>query len=102
MARRPKPAPAMGRARLDWEYTSATDVWRAEAVVERGYSRSAATYEDRSLFALVRPALAGDGLFSDVDGFVVAGRSFDDLRSFPTLAEAKLYVESLFQLEAEP
>lgn len=99
MARRPKPAPAMGRARLEWEYVSVTSVWRAEAVVARGYSRHASTYEDRSLFAQVRPARAGDGLFSEAHGFVVAGRSFDDVRAFPTLAEAKLYVESLFQLE---
>lgn len=99
MARRPKPAPAMGRARLEWEYVSVTSAWRAEVAVERGYSRHAATYEDRSLFALVRPARAGDGLFGEMYGYVVAGRSFEDMRSFPTLAEAKLYVESLFQLE---
>ena len=101
MALRPKAAPAMGPPRLEWQRNPHNGVWSALRKVERGYSRSALTYEETSLFAIVRPALAGDALFTEANGYVVTRTTFDDLRSFPTIEEAKLYVESLFALERE-
>jgi len=98
MARTPMPAPAKGPPRLEWRKSG--DMWQAFHVVERGYSKKSLTYTDRVLFALVRPQLNGNALFSDLHGYVVSRTAFADLRAFPTLDEAKLYVESLFALEA--
>ncbi len=99
MARRPRPAPAMGRGRLEWMPLSQTGAWQAVSAVPRGYLTTSMTYEDRTTFALVRPALAGDALFAETFGYVVTRHTFDDIRSFSTLDEAKLYVESIYALE---
>lgn len=102
MARRPRPAPATGRGWLEWMHLPLTGAWQAIAVVPRGYLMTSKTYEDRTAFALVRPALAGDALFAETFGYVVTRHTFDDIRSFSTLDEAKLYVESIYALEAGP
>lgn len=49
--------------------------------------------------ATIRRGYAGDGLFTDGGKFVVTRHTFDDLREFDTLDEAKLFVESIFALE---
>lgn len=51
------------------------------------------------LFSTVRPARAGDGLLSEQLGWVVTTTSFDDVKHFATLAEAKLHVEAIFALQ---
>lgn len=51
------------------------------------------------MFAVVRASFGADGLHSEQDGYVVSRNSFDELRHFPTLGEAKLYVESIYELE---
>ena len=51
------------------------------------------------LFAVVRGSYGSDGLHHEQHGFVVSRNSFDELRQFPTLDEAKLYVESIYELE---
>ena len=54
-----------------------------------------------SYFATVRPVY-GSGGVHDIDrGFVVTRLEFGDLREFADLADAKLYVESLYALERE-
>ena len=50
-------------------------------------------------FATVRPAHNGEGLMDSTRGYVVTRNEFDDLRVFATLDEAKLYVESIYELE---
>lgn len=50
-------------------------------------------------FATVRSAAGADGLVHEDMGFYVTQGKFDDLRDFPTLDEAKLYVESIYELE---
>lgn len=49
-------------------------------------------------FAIIRNAYEADGYYCG-DGYVVSRNSFDDIRSFTTFTEAKLYVESLYALE---
>lgn len=50
-------------------------------------------------FAIIRSAYGADGLHNDQCGFVVSRNSFDDVRHFDFLEDAKLYVESLYALE---
>lgn len=50
------------------------------------------------VFATVRKMLDGNGLLQG-DGYAVSRGTFDDLREFDTLEEAKLYVESIYELE---
>jgi len=51
------------------------------------------------MFAVVRASFGADGLHSGQNGYVVSRHAFDELRHFPTLGEAKLYVESIYELE---
>lgn len=51
-------------------------------------------------FASVRPAFAGDGLATDT-GWVVSRQSFGQLKMFNSLAEAKRFVESLYEFEKQ-
>ena len=51
-----------------------------------------------TLFSIVRPARAGDGLLSDHLGWVVTTNSFCDVMHFATLEEAKRHVEAIFAL----
>lgn len=53
------------------------------------------------LFAVIRGSYGSDGLHHEQHGFVVSRNSFDELRQFPTLDEAKLYVESIYELEKQ-
>ena len=50
------------------------------------------------VFATVRRMIDGNGLLQG-NGYAVARGTFEDLREFDTLAEAKLYVESIYELE---
>ena len=44
---------------------------------------------------MIRPARGAGGIFSGTHGWVVSGRSFDDLAYFDTLAQSKLHMEAL-------
>ncbi len=61
--------------------------------------RSHTTKEALLGFATIRPAHNGEGLLDSAHGYVVTRKEFDDLREFATLDEAKLYVESIYELE---
>lgn len=50
-------------------------------------------------FATVRPQFNADGLYANGVGYVVTRGTFEDLRSFDSASDAKVYVESLFALE---
>lgn len=50
-------------------------------------------------FATVRSASGADGLVHEEMGFYVTQGAFSDLRDFPTLDAAKMYVESIYELE---
>lgn len=67
-------------------------VWLAKVAIPKR------KYTQLYLFASVRRFRDGNGLLHG-DGYVVARNGFDDLREFNTLDEAKLYVESIYELE---
>ncbi len=85
--------------RFNWQV-----VWEEKDGVYAAYST--ARSEDKrhqvvhkSFFATIRPAHNGEGLLDSAHGYVVTRKEFDDLREFATLDEAKLYVESIYELE---
>ena len=78
--------------RLQWSSQLGGDVLHALGV--RPQKRVRVTY----VFATVRRMLDGNGLLQG-NGYAVARGTFDDLREFRTLEEAKLYVESIYELE---
>ena len=82
---------------LKWE-TKTPHVHQALRVVRTKVP--ARNYPVFSLFAMVRPARAGDGLLSEQLGWVVTMNSFDDIKHFATLDEAKLHVEAVYALSA--
>lgn len=87
--------------RLDYELVwknSAIGVFVAEDQSVLSIANSSRIVNART-FAVVRPAFGADGLYNEQHGFVVSRNSFDEVRQFPTLDEAKLYVESLYELE---
>ncbi len=85
---------------IDWELT-----WEKQSGIHVAQERAASRNGSLSrvvstrYFAVVRSAYDADGLYDERQGFVVSRNSFDDLRQFPTLDEAKLYVESIYELE---
>ena len=52
-------------------------------------------------FATVRSAAGAYGLVHEDMGFYVTQGKFDDLRDFLTLDEAKIYVQSIYELEKQ-
>lgn len=91
------PIPKKVRRILAWEQNQA-GVYIAEerALADSGQLHRVVTSR---LFAVVRGSYGSDGLHHEQHGFVVSRNSFDELRQFPTLDEAKLYVESIYELE---
>jgi hypothetical protein len=100
----PPPSPqafnqASRKGKFDWRIQ-----WEKENGVHTAYNT--ARSEDKrhqvvhkSFFATIRPAHNGEGLLDSAHGYVVTRKEFDDLREFATLDEAKLYVESIYELE---
>lgn len=76
---------------LVWDSDGAT-VWLAKVAIEKR------RYTQLYLFASVRCFVDANGLLQG-SGYVVSRNAFDDLREFDTLEEAKLYVESVYELE---
>lgn len=77
--------------------------WDKAEGVHTAYTRW--TVSKRSVsavfFATIRPAYGCEGIHESSYGFVVTRQEFGDLREFADLADAKLYVESLYALERE-
>lgn len=87
------------RAKMIWKL-----MWEKEEGIHTAYHMAIAENVQerilqRSYFATVRPAHNGEGLLDSAHGFVVTRKEFDDLREFATIDEAKLYVESIYELE---
>jgi hypothetical protein len=80
---------------LQWS-TTTPHVHQALKVVKTKVP--ARKYPVHTLFAMVRPARAGDGLLAEHLGWVVTMSSFEDIKHFATLEEAKLHVEAVYAL----
>jgi hypothetical protein len=90
--------PHIGQPELQWAVAS--NGVHAAFVIQEARYKTGRTYQTRETFAQARPTYNGAGLLHDLDGaYVVTRGSFDELRSFDTLAQAKLYIESLYALE---
>ena len=90
--------PLIGQPNLVWD-TTHTGVHVAYVIQDARY-KTGRTYQTRETFAQARPTYNGAGLLHDLDGaYVVTRGAFDELRSFDSLAQAKVYVESLYALE---
>jgi hypothetical protein len=74
-------------------------VWNASVNRTAKYQRGQ-PYNVREPFATIRPAYNDAGLLDESGGWVVTRNSFDEIRSFATIEEAKIYVHSLFALES--
>jgi hypothetical protein len=88
--------PYVGSSNLVWDRIGAT--WEAKLERVAKYRRGN-PYAVREIFAYIRPAYNDAGMLDETGGWVVTRNSFDEIRSFNDLAEAKIYVESLFALE---
>lgn len=73
-------------------------VWNAHVERHASYARGR-PYVVREPFATIRPAYNDAVMLDETCGWVVTRNSFDEIRSFTTVEEAKLYVQSLFALE---
>ena len=90
--------PFVGHPQLIWQDLG-DDGYRA-AVRRQAKYKSGNPYDVDHWFASVRPAFAGDGLVTD-SGWVVSRKGFGQLRMFNSLAEAKHFVESLYEFEKQ-
>ena len=77
--------------RLIWDSDGAT-VWLAKVAIPKR------KYTQLYLFASIRRFSDGNGLLQG-NGYAVSRGEFADLREFDTIEEAKLYVESIYELE---
>lgn len=73
--------------------------WIAQSWRPAKYHHSGSPYIVKSYFAYLLPAHDANGLISARSGWVVSRGNFEDLAHYPTIDEAKLYVEALFALE---
>lgn len=94
--------PTVGAPKLVWEAGRQLGVvYVASSVQIAKYARGN-PYEVKTAFAAVRPIMMPTCILGQADtGWVVTRNSFDDIATFSTLDEAKMYVESLFALEQE-
>lgn len=90
--------PLIGKPILVWD-VAPNGVHTAFVIQDARY-KTGRTYQTRETFAQARPTYNGAGLLHDLDGaYVVTRGAFDEIRSFDTLPQAKVYVESLYALE---
>lgn len=89
--------PYTGKVNLQWERLGVT--WSALTERSAQYRRGS-LYTVRETFAFIRPAYNYAGMLDENGGWVVTRNSFDEIRSFETFEEAKIYVESIFALES--
>ena len=92
--------PTAGTPTLVWDVGLVSGmVHIAHSVQTAKYARGN-PYEVKTPFAAIRPIMMPTCILGQGDtGWVVTRNSFDDIATFPTLSEAKVYVESLFALE---
>lgn len=88
--------PYTGKARLGWDMQNGIHV---ASVLQTAKYRKGHAYDVATVFAHVRPAYNALGLLDESGGWVVTRNSFDEIREFPDIDMAKLYVTSLFALE---
>jgi hypothetical protein len=89
--------PYTGKARLDWQRDGNGVV--VASVLKTAKYRKGHAYDVATVFAHIRPAYNALGLLDEHGGWVVTRNSFDEIREFPDIDMAKLYVTSLFALE---
>lgn len=87
----PQPSAVDKGERLIWD-SDGVSVWLAKVAIPKR------KYTQLYLFAFVRRFSDGNGILQGT-GYVVSRNGFNDLREFDTLDEAKLYVESIYELE---
>ena len=76
---------------------AATIVWRKESWGPNGVQRRTLR---AAPFAYIRSVGHNpDGLLFTAGKYLVSGTSFDDLREFDSIDEAKTYVESIYAME---
>ena len=91
--------PYTGKPRLEWSYEGTTGV-QVASVMQTAKYRKGQAYDVATVFAHIRPAYNGLGLFNSThSGWVVTRNNFDEIREFAEFDMAKLYVQSLFALE---
>lgn len=90
--------PFIGHPKLIWKDLG--DGAYVATVRREAKYRSGRPYDVDLWFAIVRQAYAGDGLVTD-SGWVVSRKGFAQLRTFNSLAEAKHFVESLYEFEKQ-
>ena len=88
--------PFVGSSRLAWSREGA--IWKALDVQTAKY-RHGKPYEVSHLFAILRPAYNEAGLFHELHGWVVSRTTFDQIEVFDDFETAKVYVQSLYELE---
>lgn len=88
--------PVTGKPRLGWDMQNGIHV---ASVLQTAKYRKGHPYDVSTIFAHVRPAYNALGLLDESGGWVVTRNSFDEIREFPDIDMAKLYVTSLFALE---
>lgn len=88
------------RANISWELVWTIPTPGVHLAEERAVARGNQLHRvvQSRHFATVRNAYGADGYYIG-DGYVVSRGSFDEIRQFDTIEEAKLYVESLYALE---
>jgi hypothetical protein len=93
----------VGPPTLHWEPGPAANMhgvhWIAQSWRPAKYHMTQQPYTVKSNFAYLRPAHDANGLYSARAGWVVSRGGFEDLAHYPSIDEAKLYVEALFALE---
>lgn len=91
--------PVTGKPRLEWNYDGRTGV-QVASVVQTAKYRKGHAYEVATVFAHLRPAYNGLGVFTSThSGWVVTRNNFEEIREFDDFDIAKLYIDSLFALE---
>ena len=87
---------------LAWEVGAVSRTVHSAYTVQIAKYARGNPYEVKTPFATIRPIMMPTCILGKGDtGWVVTRNSFDDIATFPTLSEAKVYVESLFALEQE-
>lgn len=88
--------PYISGYRVQWRNTGRV----VECLIERDakYKRGN-LYSVITPFATIRPVYGPTCLYDESKGWVVTRTAFEDVAAFPTLDEAKVFVESLIALE---
>jgi hypothetical protein len=88
------------RSNISWELVWTIPTPGVHLAEERAVARGNQLHRvvKTRQFAVIRNAYDSNGYYNG-HGYVVSRHSFDDIRHFDTIEEAKLYVESVYALE---